>query len=223
MSRLFAVVRSAGEIAAHFDVEDAPPLSVPPETIEGTPGLIVIEKDGHRQLKSLVWGFPRQTGQMRRHGDPPGRIGLVADLTNPMWEHLVVEPRYRCLIPITHFANPEGVPGHKTRAWFSVKDEPMSAWAGFCRNTPEFGPVFAGMTMSANEVVKPFNDRMPVLLRKSEWDRWLHGTIQDVIAFQFRDPIPSETLEILHSGDRWQSGIPPREPSSPRRKTVSVL
>ncbi len=32
----------------------------------------------------------------------------VADLTNPMWKKVVVEPRYRCLIPITHFANPDG-------------------------------------------------------------------------------------------------------------------
>lgn len=223
MSRLFAVVRTIDEIAAHFDINDPPAINVPIETIEGMQGLIVLEKDGRRLLKSVPWGFPRHTKEMRSHNEPPGRIGLVADLTNPMWEHLVVEPRYRCLIPITHFANPEGVPGHKTRAWFSVRDETMVAWAGFCRNTPEFGPVFAGMTMSANELVKPFNDRMPVLLRKIEWDRWLRGTIQDVIAFQFRDPMPSEMLEILHSGDRWQSGIPPRDPSSPRRRTVSML
>ncbi|WP_246755416.1 MULTISPECIES: hypothetical protein [Rhizobium] len=131
MSRLFAVVRTIDEIAAHFGVDDPPTISVPTETVEGSQGLIVFEKDGRRLLKSMPWGFARHTREMRLHGEPPGRIGLVADLTNPMWEHLVVDPRYRCLIPITHFANPEGVPGHKTRAWFSVNDEPVVAWAGF--------------------------------------------------------------------------------------------
>ncbi|MEF3129736.1 hypothetical protein [Rhizobium leguminosarum] len=134
MSRLFAVVRTINEIAAHFGVDNPPANSVPTETVEGSQGLIAFEKDGRRLLKSMPWGFPRHTREMRLHGASPGRIGLVADLTNPMWEHLVVDPRYRCLIPITHFANPEGVPGLKTRAWFSVNDEPVVAWAGFCRN-----------------------------------------------------------------------------------------
>jgi hypothetical protein len=46
MSRLFAVIRTVGEIAAHFGVDDPPAVSVPIETIEGAQGLIVIEKDG---------------------------------------------------------------------------------------------------------------------------------------------------------------------------------
>lgn len=61
MSRLFAVARTAEEIATRFDVDVSPSLSVPSETIEGGPGLIVIEKDGLRLLKSVSWGFPRHT------------------------------------------------------------------------------------------------------------------------------------------------------------------
>src|SRR3546814_10077765 len=93
--------------------------------------------------------------EMRLRGDPPGRIGLVADLTNPMWETLVVESRYRCLIPLTHFANPNGTPGEKTRSWFSLEGQPIVAWSGFCKNTAEFGPVYAGMTMEANGAAMP--------------------------------------------------------------------
>ena len=37
---------------------------------------------------------------MRLRGDPVGKIVLVADLPNPMWEHVVFEPCYRYLIPI---------------------------------------------------------------------------------------------------------------------------
>ncbi len=77
------------------------------------------------------------------------------------------------------------------------------------------------MTMTANELVRPFNDRMPVLLKPDEYDRWLHGSIQDVIAFQFRDPMPSEDFEILHTRDRWQSGIPPGK-AFPRRHNMLI-
>ena len=61
MSRLFAVTKSLEEIVAHFAVDIAPALDVPNETIEGTPGLMVLEKDELRLLKSVPWGFPRQT------------------------------------------------------------------------------------------------------------------------------------------------------------------
>lgn len=196
----------ASEIAAHFEAEIRAPVAVPSETIEGNPGLVVLENNGRRVLKSMSWGFPRLTREMRLRGDPPGRIGLVADLTNPMWEQIVVDPRYRCLIPLSHFANPNGDPGEKTRSWFSVNGEPLVAWAGFCRNMPEFGPVFAGMTMTANAAVEPFNDRMPALLRTDEYDRWLHCDIQDVIAIQFRAPIAAIRMNVEHKDDRWRSG-----------------
>lgn len=216
MSRLFAVTRTLGEIVAHFAVDVPTTVQVPGETVEGGNGLVVIQKDGLRLLKSIPWGFPRQTRSMRHDDEPPSRIGLVADLTNPLWERVAVDPRYRCLIPLTHFANPDGPKGEKTRVWFSLNRQPLMAWAGFCRNTPEFGPVFAGMTGVANEKIRPFNDRMPVLLKPEEYDSWLQCGIEDVIKFQFREPPPSDNFEILLTRDRWQSGIPPSKASRRR-------
>ncbi|MBN8814519.1 MAG: SOS response-associated peptidase family protein [Sphingomonas sp.] len=209
MSRLYANTATISEINLQFGTELGVSMDVPVETIEGDPGLVVVEVGGRRVLRTMTWGFPRKTTEMAIRNEPPQRLGLLADLTNPMWERLVVDPKYRCLIPLTHFANPDGDPGSKTRTWFSVDGEPLSAWAGFCRNTPEFGPVYAGMTMSANALVEPYNDRQPALLGQHEYERWLHGTIQDVIAFQFRPPLPTGRTIIEHTDDRWRSGKPP--------------
>ena len=210
MSRLYALAAPATEIADHFGAGGDVDIAVPSEMIEACPGLVVREANGRRMLGQMLWGFPRLTREMRLRGDPPGRIGLVADLTNPMWETLAVESRYRCLIPLTHFANPNGTPGEKTRSWFSLEGQPIMAWAGFCKNTAEFGPVYAGMTMEANGAVMPYNDRMPVLLEPHEYARWLHGTIKDVIAFQFRPPPPSDRFTVEHTDDLWRSGkLPP--------------
>lgn len=150
---------------------------------------------------------------MHERGDEPERIGLVADLTNPMWDKLATDPSYRCLIMLTHFANPEGEPGEKTPTWFSVKDQPIMAWTGFCRNTEAFGPVYAGMTMEANEAIPPTNDRMPALLDPHEYDRWLHGSIHDVIGFQYREPFAADRMEVLRTDDRWRSGKLPTQGS----------
>ncbi|HMS20037.1 SOS response-associated peptidase family protein [uncultured Sphingorhabdus sp.] len=209
MSRLFAVLRTMAKVAEWFDTERPSNITVPPETIEGLPGLVVIEREGRRVIRSLQWWFPRLTREARLRGNELGLVGLVADLTNPMWDRMVVDPQYRCLIPLTHFANPAGAPGSKTRTWFSIKDEPMMTWAGFCRTLPDVGPVFAGMTMTANSLVEPSNDRMPVLLDRSEHDPWLHGSIEDVIHFQFREPMAADGMDLQSTNDSWRSGKAP--------------
>jgi len=208
MSRLHTLMTTTEAVAAHLGAEPAESIEIPPETIEGLPGVVVIEHRQRRRVGNMTWGFPRLTRAMREQGEPPGRIGLVADLTNPLWEQVVVDPRRRCLIAITHFANPDGVPGEMTRTWFSIQDQPIVAWAGFWRNTPD-GPVFAGMTMTANEAVMPTNDRMPVLLDPPEYDRWLHGPIEDVIAFQFRPPCAAHRMVTEARNGRWRSDTLP--------------
>jgi putative SOS response-associated peptidase YedK len=212
VSRLFTVMASIQDVAVQFQADRLSTLTVPAQTIEGDPGLVVIEREGRRVLRSMTWGFPRLNAEMRDRGEPPGLIGLVADLTNSLWNKVVVDPRCRCLIPLTHFANPEGVPKKKTRTWFSVKDRPIVAWTGFRRNTREFSTVFAGMTMEANEAILPTNDRMPVLLEPHDYDRWQHGSIEDVIGFQFRPPVAAERMEITRTNDLWRSGLLPIQP-----------
>lgn len=199
---------SVADVAAAFDAEPVTGLVVPAETIEGQLGLVVYERNGRRHLRSMTWGLPRP-GRSRSSGDTVDRVGMVADLTNPMWEELVVDPRYRCLIPITHFGNPDGVFGSKKRTWFSVKDRPIVAWAGFCRNLPNIGPVYAGMTMTANEAIPPTNDRMPVLLDPEDHDGWLHGDIKEVIRFMYRPPFDAERMEVVRTDDAWRSGVAP--------------
>lgn len=209
MSRLHSLRASIETVAAQFSTGAPGPIALPSDTTEGRNGLVLYETGGQRRLRLMRWGFPRRIRDLKLQAKEPEIIGLVADLTNPMWEQMVVEPRYRCIVPITHFANPDGDPGAKTRTWFRIKDQPVMAWAGFCRNIPDIGPCYAGMTMDANSAILPYNDRMPVLLEPGEIDRWLHGSIQDVIQFQFRAPVAPERMEILHSDDAWQSGAPP--------------
>ena len=83
------------------------------------------------------------------------------------------------------------------------------AWAGFCRNIPDVGPCYAGMTTEANAAIPPTNDRMPVLLEPGEHERWLHGSIEDVIGFQFRPPFSAHRMIVQRTDDLWRSGAPP--------------
>lgn len=213
MSRIHTTLASLADVAAFFDVQPVPNIITGTEVTEGRTGLILREgASGRRILQNMSWGFPRLTREMRERDGEPGRVGLVADLTNPMWDTTVVDARYRCIVVLTHFANPDGDEGERTRAWFSLKDQPIMAWAGFCRNVPDFGPVYAGMTMAANRAIEPFNDRMPALLEPDDFNAWLKGAIGDVIRFQFRTSVAPDRIAIERTDDLWRSGVLPSQP-----------
>ena len=56
MSRLYTVVSTVPEIAAHFGAEASPELTVPAETVEALPGLVVFEKNGRRLMRQMGVG-----------------------------------------------------------------------------------------------------------------------------------------------------------------------
>ena len=107
--------------------------------------------------------------------------------TSPTCEAHVDRPRAeargRCLIPLTGLAS-RGPKGAKTRTWFNVKDQPIFAWAGLWRDSAEWGPVYSGVMTDCNEAIRPIHDRMPVLLHPDEYDQWLRGSFDDLLAFR---------------------------------------
>jgi putative SOS response-associated peptidase YedK len=222
MCNLYTVRKSPDEVAAYFGAEVPRPFDQSPETAKGQAGMIVRAHAGGRRVQQLRWGFPRLTATMRATQQAPTAVNLVADLTNPMWSETVRDPRYRCLIPLTAFAEPAGQSGSMTRTWFRVKNEPAFAWAGFCRNTPLWGPVYAGMTSDSNTAVLPFNLRMPVLLQADEWDRWLTCGIDDVIAFQFRQ-YPADRLDAEHTDELWAQRTKPVAAAKPLRTKPAAV
>ena len=108
MCNLYLVPPSTADLARHFGVANLAQLDIPTETKRGERGLIVRGAAGQRIMLEAKWGFPRpqqDRGGALLHHEP---VNLIADLTNPMWSGMVPDPRYRCLIPVTAFAQPGG-------------------------------------------------------------------------------------------------------------------
>jgi len=53
-----------------------------------------------------------------------------------------------------------------------------------------------------NEAIRPIHDRMPVLLMPDEYDRWLNGSFDDLLAFQQRC-FPDELIEMTRTDELW--------------------
>jgi putative SOS response-associated peptidase YedK len=201
MCNLYTVRASAAEVAAHFGVSEQLASNASQDVYPATPGLVVREDQGRRILQSMAWGFPLRLKSMSPTAKPKA-VNNIADLTKPMWKGLAAKPQWRCLIPLTHFAEAEGPKGAKTRTWFSIKDQPIFAWAGLWRLSDEWGSVYSGVMTDCNKAIRPIHDRMPVLLHVGEYDQWLHGNFHDTVAFQTRC-FPDDLIEIERTSEFW--------------------
>lgn len=204
MCNLYTVRKSAAEVAAHFGVEVPALTNAGEDVYPGAPGMVVRETDGVRTMQSMTWGFPLRLKTMKPESKPKP-VNNIADLNKNMWVGLARKPQWRCLIPLTGFAEAVGAKGAKTRTWFNVKDEPIFAWAGLWRVSDEWGPVYSGVMTDCNDAIRPVHDRMPVLLMPDEYDRWLNGSFEDALSFQARC-FPDDLIEMNRTSEPWIKG-----------------
>jgi len=204
MCNLYTTKASAAEIAALFKAVIPQAFNAGEgEVYPGGQGMIVREAEGQRVVESMVWGWPLPQ-KSKKTGLPikPKPVNNVRELSKFPWRLIAGRPDRRCLIPLTGFCEAEGEEGRKTRTWFSVHDQPIFAWAGLWGDSHEWGRWYSGLMTECNEVVRPVHDRMPVLLHPHEWDQWLHGSLDDVLAFQGRC-FPDEVTRIERTADPW--------------------
>ena len=208
MCNLYALRKSAAEVAAHFGVDNPVLSNAGEEIYPGAPGVVIREAEGQRVVQSMTWGFPRPM-KSKKTGLPikPIPVNNIADLDNFMWRGIAPRPAHRCLIPLTGFAEAEGEKRAMTRTWFSVKDQPIAAWAGLWRVSDEWGPVYSGLMTNCNEAIRPVHDRMPVLLHRDEYDQWLRGGLDDVTGFKERC-FPDALIVMERTIEPWRKRQP---------------
>ncbi|WP_254435014.1 SOS response-associated peptidase family protein [Ruegeria arenilitoris] len=100
-----------------------------------------------------------------------------------MWKNSFEERR--CLVPASSFCEAQGR-NPATYHWFALKGSgarPPFAFAGMWqvsryegKEGPEEVPAYTVITTSANDIVRPIHpQRMPVILRPSDYEAWLGG------------------------------------------------
>jgi putative SOS response-associated peptidase YedK len=171
------------------------------EVFPGARGTVIIEQEGARVVQAMTWGFPMKLKFMKE-GSKPRPVNNIANIDAYPWKLIANRPERRCIIPLTAFAEAEGEKGRMTRTWFRLRDRPVFAWAGMWDDSKEWGAVYSGFMTNCNEMVAPVHDRMPVLLHEDEYDRWLHGSLDDVRAFQDRR-FPPELMEMERTPELW--------------------
>lgn len=207
MCNLYTERKSPAEVAAHFGVANPVATNIGGEVYPGGTGLVVREVEGQRLLEPMSWGWPLRLQGMKP-GSKPKAVNNCADIRKSMWIGAARKPQMRCLIPLTGFAEAEGPKGKMTRTWFTLKDQPIFAWAGLWRQSEEWGPVYSGVMTDCNEAIRPMHDRMPVLLQPEEYDLWLNGPFEQLLEFQHRC-FPAALIDMERTTELWV----PKKPS----------
>lgn len=199
MCNLYTTKASAAEVAALFAAKVSNTNAGPGEVYPGGQGMVVRQVDGQREVGSMVWGFPLRLKGMKLGSKPkPINNARTDKLHSIMWRYSFEERR--CLIPVSEFAEAEGEKGAKTRTWFSLPNEPLFAVAGLWRQTDEWGLAYTMVMTEACIHMADVHDRMPVILRRDDWNDWLGGAPDD--AKLLCRPYP-DLMVVNRTAEQW--------------------
>jgi putative SOS response-associated peptidase YedK len=153
---------------------------------------------------------------------------IGSSLINARAETVAEKPAFRsalrkkrCLIAVDGFYEWQAVAGQKTKQpyYIGVKDVPAFAFAGLAEHwtSPEGAPVQTCtiITTTANSLMQPIHQRMPVILDPVDYDRWLDPEKQD----------PSDVLPLLQPfpADRMRAVPVSTLVNSPRNESPQCI
>jgi len=196
MCNLYRLTKPHQEVAHLFDAVVGQVGNAGQEYFPGHPGLVV----ARGELRSMTWGFPLVLKGAKGQSLKPKPVNNArADkLDSLMWRYSFAERR--CLIPVSAFAEAEGPKGGKTRTWFSLPSDPVFAVAGLWRDTPEWGPAYAMVMTEACVHLAGVHERMPVILRREDWEGWLGSSPE--AARRLCLPWPG-TMAVERAAEPW--------------------
>lgn len=157
-----------------FNIDD---LLAPRFNIAPTQPVAVVRNNeaGRREFTLLHWGLIPSWSK-----DP----GISAKLTNARSETVTEKPsfrhafrRRRCLLPTSGFYEWQRKEKKKVPYYIRMKDGRPFAMGGLWERwqSPEGSELesCAILTTGPNDLMRPIHDRMPVILAKEHFDRWL--------------------------------------------------
>ncbi len=164
-------------IRSHFNV--APSQMMP----------VIVHQQGKAGMVMMQWGLiPRMTRDPKISVHPINAKGETLT-EKPMFSNLLQS--HRCLVPASGFYEWKKEGTRKIPFYIHLKDAPLFAIAGlydvwYDANTTAH-PTYTIVTTAANELVAQLHNRMPVILKREDEDRWLTGDI----------PAPDEMKKML--------------------------
>ena len=177
MSDRFVLHASKDEIENFFGVSSvrddyfAPDYNITPASLHP----IVIKEGGERQFRQARWGLIPPDAEEERAGNEH-YAEPAEDILDDEWLEECVNER-RCLVPANGFYKWKFSERKETPFYIRLLSNRLTAFAGIYSVWQSASGrkvySFAIITTKANALVEPVDDRMPVLLKRENFEEWL--------------------------------------------------
>ena len=179
----FTQTQSAKRIAQHFALHDLPPLEPRYNIAPTQPIPAVLQQGGDRHFTYLRWGLIPPWAKDLKMGARMINARSETAAEKPSFRHALRQRR--CLIVADGFYEWKRTPTGKQPHFFYLPDPQASeagarqpfAFAGLWERweSPDGDWIVSGtiLTTAANPLLRPFHERMPVILRTESYDQWL--------------------------------------------------
>jgi len=181
-----------------FKIEEILKAPEPRYNIAPAQKISVIVQQEKRKLTEMKWGLVPSWAKDSRMGNSLINARAETVATKPAFRNAF--KRRRCLILADSFFEWQKSGEIKTPILIRLKSEQPFAMAGLY----EYWKMKSGKTLescaivttAANTFMKPIHDRMPVILRPENEDRWLDPELQETAQIAaLLEPVESGLLE----------------------------
>jgi putative SOS response-associated peptidase YedK len=195
----YALHTLLGELQQYFGLFDELDLKPHYNVAPSYDMPIVREDDTGRHLALAQWGFiPHWSKSTPKVKSINARAETVAD--KPSFRDSY--RNRRCLVPANGFYEWKREGKLKQPYYFKLTNSELLAFAGLWDrwHGPD-GPrdTFAIITTDANDIMRPIHDRMPVILDREQFDRWLHDGDRQLLAPYARQMISHPVSRRVNS------------------------
>ena len=145
------------------------------------------------ELRPMVWGLIPSWSS-----DGKGFINARAETIEEKPSFSELFQRRRCLIPADGFYEWQRFGKIAQPYFFQMRDESPFAFAAIWDEWQGDGKLIAScaiITTTANELLAPIHDRMPVILRPESQDSWLDGDSEPLTLRNLLAPFPASEMK----------------------------
>ena len=195
----FAFWITGKRLKKEFDLPAVPEITPRYNIAPGTDIASIRKRpEGEREFAMLHWGLIPSWAKDKKTGYRMINARAESIMKKPAFKNAF---RYRrCLIPASGFYEWQKRDGRK-RPWFiTLRDTDVFAFAGLWerwKNPQDGNEIIESCTIittASNELVKPLHDRMPVILERADYERWLSRQTTDKELVGLLRPFSSEKM-----------------------------
>ena len=182
--------------------EILPSYNVAPQTFQ--PVVCFNRKTQERELVQMRWGLVPYWAKDAKIGYSTINAKAETLTTSPTFREAI--KRRRCLIPADGFFEWQPIDNKTKQPFaFGLKDGTLFALAGLFdvwrdKATGQALLSYSVITTDPNELLEPFHNRMPVIVRPADYERWMAPAEPSHLPLDLLRPYPDELMSAWKVG-----------------------